>query len=194
MLAATIRLGCAGRVLPDSCGRGRSFRAERLVTDGWYAVCRNPLYIANAMLWSAGCLFARASWAVLPTALFVLAAYRLMLIAEEDFLRRRFGAAYREYCRRVPRFLPQVMKLCRFSVGRRPAEDCPFSLRQAIFREHDTLALLFVGAWTLCGIAGGGWLIPEWRLLIESAPGLALVLTAWLAIKIWKRTTRRVRA
>jgi len=29
---------------------------------------------------------------------------------EERELRTRFGAAYEDYCRRVPRFLPSLMK------------------------------------------------------------------------------------
>ncbi len=188
--AAAVRVGCAGSVLPDSCGRGRAFRAERLITVGWYAACRNPLYLANAMLWAAGCLFARAPWAVVPTVAFVLGMYRLMLVAEEDFLRRRFQAAYLEYCRRVPRFLPRPNRF-RSAPVEKTSEHRPFSLRQAIFREHDTLALLLVGAWTLCGIAGGGWQVPRWRLMIDSIPALVFVATAWPAVKLWKQAIRR---
>jgi len=78
----------------------------KLLTEGIYNRVRNPRYI-EALLWVlAYALFANylGSYIVvvlgLPLILFVV---RL----EERELRERFGTAYEEYCRRVPRFVPK---------------------------------------------------------------------------------------
>jgi protein-S-isoprenylcysteine O-methyltransferase Ste14 len=78
-----------------------------LLTQGAYGVIRHPRYI-EALLWVLGyCLFANYSgpYAVWLVSLPVMC---LVVALEERELRRRFGSAYEEYCRRVPRFLPKL--------------------------------------------------------------------------------------
>lgn len=74
-------------------------------TTGLYAHVRHPRYAGLLASVLGVCLFAGT------LLLWVVAAvwWVLLLIAiclEERELRRRFGAAYEEYARRVPRFLP----------------------------------------------------------------------------------------
>jgi protein-S-isoprenylcysteine O-methyltransferase Ste14 len=80
-------------------------QARRLVTSGPYRLCRNPLYLGEVV----------GGWAVfLPTiawpgALVLGASLGFQLVrvfAEERVLARNFGLEYRDYRRRVPRFLP----------------------------------------------------------------------------------------
>ena len=75
-----------------------------LLTDGPYALSRNPIY--------AGLLVAGAGWAVLrrrpePVLAWVglLAALTVKAREEEHRLNARFGAVYEEYRRRTPRFV-----------------------------------------------------------------------------------------
>ncbi len=73
---------------------------------GIYARIRHPRYTGSFLALVGACLLAatRAMW--IGAAAWTV----LMLIAiamEESELRRRFGAEYREYCRRVPRFIPR---------------------------------------------------------------------------------------
>jgi protein-S-isoprenylcysteine O-methyltransferase Ste14 len=85
-------------------GRDNSYGAQDgLVTSGIYQWTRNP---QNAMLIVVyGCLALasdRARTALLCAAM--MAVYALMVRAEEPWLEAAYGAAYRAYCRRVPRF------------------------------------------------------------------------------------------
>jgi protein-S-isoprenylcysteine O-methyltransferase Ste14 len=81
-----------------------------LVRSGLYRFCRHPIYL--------GLLTAIAGYtALLPTplSLALLAAtyvgVRLQAAAEEAYLDRTYGDAYRDHARRVGRFLPGVGRL-----------------------------------------------------------------------------------
>jgi protein-S-isoprenylcysteine O-methyltransferase Ste14 len=85
-------------------GRDNSYGAQvGLVTTGIYQWSRNP---QNAMLIIVyGCLAVAAdtiSTYVLCAAM--MAAYALMVLAEEPWLRAAYGDAYRRYCSEIPRF------------------------------------------------------------------------------------------
>jgi len=85
------------------------FKSVRvLVTSGPYAYIRNPLYIANGIIGCGIVLLSGIYW-FLPgfAALFAL-IYIPIVQAEEAYLTGRFGEEYRNYCRRVPRFLPRL--------------------------------------------------------------------------------------
>jgi protein-S-isoprenylcysteine O-methyltransferase Ste14 len=78
-----------------------------LLTDGIYGRVRHPRYI-EALLWVLGySLFANYSGPFLVW-LASLPVMYLVVVLEERELRERFGAAYVEYCRRVPRFVPRL--------------------------------------------------------------------------------------
>jgi len=114
---------------------------EQLVTSGPYAYVRNPLYLGNFLLTVGFCIMA---WAWMPWMLLVAVAlftlqYGLIISLEEEYLRRRFGEAYEDYCRHVPRFLPRPA--CPRPRGRpwagRPSN--PGSWGQAFRSEKSTL-------------------------------------------------------
>ena len=78
----------------------------RLVTDGLHARVRHPRYLQY--------LLTLAGWALVANYLAMYAILALMVpgvwlvvVLEERELRARFGPAYDEYCRRVPRFIPR---------------------------------------------------------------------------------------
>ena len=79
---------------------------KKLVVDGPYGVVRNPMYWSVALVILGEALMFRS----LPLAelggAFVAATMLFVLLYEEPALRRKFGAEYEEYCRRVPRWLP----------------------------------------------------------------------------------------
>ena len=77
-----------------------------LLTDGIYGQLRHPRYL-EALLWVlAYVLFANYVGAYLVLA-FSLPVLYLVVILEERELHERFGVAYEDYCRRVPRFVPK---------------------------------------------------------------------------------------
>ena len=80
-------------------------RASHLVTSGVFAVSRNPIYLADALILAALALgFGNAvNFLLLP--LFVWLIGRVQIAPEERALERLFGEEYRAYCARVRRWL-----------------------------------------------------------------------------------------
>jgi protein-S-isoprenylcysteine O-methyltransferase Ste14 len=80
---------------------------DRLVTAGIYGLVRNPLYLADLLVFGGYALFLSP---LLAAAFFVFHVVRtLRLIAfEESRLSARFGVAYDDYRRRVPKLVPRV--------------------------------------------------------------------------------------
>lgn len=96
-LAYIIRGGKEGKVY-----------AEELVTTGIFNHCRNPLYVGNIlMLLGVGVLANSLLYVVIIMPLFML-IYQAIVIAEENFLRNKFGASFDNYCRRVNRWVPSL--------------------------------------------------------------------------------------
>jgi protein-S-isoprenylcysteine O-methyltransferase Ste14 len=79
---------------------------KKLVVEGPYRVVRNPMYWAVAsVVMGEALVFHCVTLAELAVALFA-AAMLFVLFYEEPALRRKFGAEYEAYCRRVPRWIP----------------------------------------------------------------------------------------
>ena len=78
-----------------------------LVTVGPYSVCRNPLYFFSILgAVGVGAQFGMITSAVVA-GLFAWLVFELVVLQEEKSLKAVYGAAYNEYCARVPRFLPR---------------------------------------------------------------------------------------
>jgi protein-S-isoprenylcysteine O-methyltransferase Ste14 len=106
-----IRILVIGLVYITRGGQNRRIWANSLVDDGIFAHCRNPMYVGNLLL-VLGLAIVHNGWAmylvVLP--LYVL-TYVCIVSAEEEYLHSRFGDAYVDYCRRVPRWIPSLRGL-----------------------------------------------------------------------------------
>lgn len=76
-----------------------------LVTAGPFARSRNPIYVAMALVHAGLACVAQAlaPAAVLPLALWAVQAG--VIRREERYLALKFGAEYRDYCRRVRRWV-----------------------------------------------------------------------------------------
>jgi protein-S-isoprenylcysteine O-methyltransferase Ste14 len=96
-LAYIIRGGKEGKVY-----------AEELVTTGIFNHCRNPLYVGNIlMLLGVGVLSNSLLYVGVVMPLFLL-IYQAIVLAEENFLRGKFGASFDQYCSRVNRWIPSL--------------------------------------------------------------------------------------
>ena len=86
---------------------GHIVKNDTLTTSGPYAHVRNPLYFGSFLL---ACGFAIAAhWSLLGLVFaFWLAVYQPTWERERVFLKRRYGAAYREYETHVPAFWPRL--------------------------------------------------------------------------------------
>ena len=87
---------------------GHLHKQEILTVTGPYAYTRNPLYVGSAVLTLAASV-ASHSWisAVIVCGYFAL-VYSFVMRREEQELRRQHGAAFDEYARAVPLFIPRL--------------------------------------------------------------------------------------
>ncbi|TMA11561.1 MAG: isoprenylcysteine carboxylmethyltransferase family protein [Deltaproteobacteria bacterium] len=81
-----------------------------LVTTGLYRFCRNPIFLAILITLTGYTLLlpTRLSLALL---LGTFLGVRQQVLVEEAYLLRSYGDSYREYARRVGRFLPGIGRL-----------------------------------------------------------------------------------
>lgn len=80
-----------------------SGRNDRLFTGAAYGLVRHPLYLGCSLIVAFHPEQTRNS---LASAAAIVAYFYIGTFFEERRMERRFGEAYREYRRRVPRFLP----------------------------------------------------------------------------------------
>lgn len=76
-----------------------------LVTNGLYAVTRNPMYLAMTLFCLGGALwFGRPVMLLAPVLMFSVANW-VFIPFEETKMRRQFGETFDAYCKRVRRWI-----------------------------------------------------------------------------------------
>jgi len=105
-------------------GKDKIVYADELITEGIFNHCRNPLYVGNIlMLLGVGILSNSLIYIgiLIPLFLFI---YQAIVLAEENFLRNKFGEQFNAYCKRVNRWwinlkhIDKTFKSMRFNVKR----------------------------------------------------------------------------
>ena len=85
-------------------GKDKNVYADDLVTEGLFNHGRNPLYVGNIlMLVGVGILINSLLFTLVFIPLFLF-IYQAIVLAEENFLRGKFGAQFDAYCNRVNRW------------------------------------------------------------------------------------------
>jgi protein-S-isoprenylcysteine O-methyltransferase Ste14 len=77
----------------------------RLVTDGPFAISRNPMYVALTLLYCGAAILMARAWPLALAIGPVAVMQRVIIPFEERRLGEAFGRAYADYCRRVRRWL-----------------------------------------------------------------------------------------
>lgn len=114
-------------------GVDKRVHADRLVTTGMFGVCRNPLYLGNALVLFGLFAIHNHPLVYLLGGGFFGFAYWSIVRAEERYLAARFGAAYRRYCRDVPRFVPAFGRLQAATAG------TAFNWRRALAKDYGSI-------------------------------------------------------
>ncbi|MBE6470949.1 MAG: isoprenylcysteine carboxylmethyltransferase family protein [Coriobacteriaceae bacterium] len=79
---------------------------NRLVTQGAYAIVRNPIYSAFMLACTGALLICGNLWLLALPPVFWAFLTMLMKATEERWLRERYGREYERYCARVNRCIP----------------------------------------------------------------------------------------
>lgn len=120
-------------------GKDKKVYAEELVTSGIFNHCRNPLYVGNIlMLLGVGILSNSLIYIaiIMPLFLFI---YQAIVLAEENFLRKKFGERFDQYCANVNRWIPSLA-----GIGSSFSE-MKFNWKRWILKEYNTQFVWMVG-------------------------------------------------
>lgn len=178
-----LRFYTLGWVPEGTSGQNLTIQASTLNTRGPYSYVRNPLYVGNLGIILGLLLIANDGWVTLLGLGFFFGEYFFIIRAEENFLRGRFGAAFDEFCQKVPRWVPRLSPA--YADGR--LRDGSFDAPRALKKEINPFS-----AWALGAVVLFGW---EWwgrgTLTQVKLVGLGVcagvVLLALGVIKAWKK-------
>jgi protein-S-isoprenylcysteine O-methyltransferase Ste14 len=121
-------------------GKDRRVYAEDLVTTGIFSHCRNPLYVGNILILVG---LGIASNSLLFMAVFTplfLFFWQAIVLAEENYLRDKFGEQYNDYCKRVNRWL------INFNGIGKTLRSMQFKWKRVIIREYNSTYIWMTGA------------------------------------------------
>lgn len=101
VLVAILHLG-------ESLAVGIPERETQLKTQGLYRFSRNPIYTGAFIMCLGSCLYAIHPLNFLLSAV-AIAVHLRIVQREEEFLEQRFGQAWLEYKKQVPRYLGRIL-------------------------------------------------------------------------------------
>lgn len=181
-----LRFAVIGYVYILRGGRDHKVYAEDLVTAGFFAHARNPLYLGNVLILLGLFLIHGSPWVIGLGSAFFLTGYWAIVAAEEDYLLRKFGAAYEAYVNDVPRWLPRLAGLGRTLSG------MTFNWRRVITKEYGSTFMWMAGAVLLMmreTLAYHSWREGSTRLVLLSGT-FGVLLTVWGTARFLKKTGR----
>ncbi|MDA1100946.1 MAG: isoprenylcysteine carboxylmethyltransferase family protein [Proteobacteria bacterium] len=156
-------------------GVDRKVYADNLVTTGMFGVCRNPLYVGNALVLVGLFLVHNNPWLYLLGGLVFGVSYWAIVTTEETYLRERFGHEYEEYCARVNRFLPNFSRYAQSAEGHR------FSWRRAVSKDHGSVVI-----WMLAAIALYIYEQATWSPISLDSRDVSLsIIVSLVVIAVW---------
>ena len=79
--------------------------ADHLITDGPFSFTRNPLYLANTLVMIGAGLLTGITWFFVLAVVAGFLTQKLAIQPEEKHLEIRFGKKYRDYAKRVRRWI-----------------------------------------------------------------------------------------
>ncbi len=151
-------------------GRARQVYADKLVQGGIFAHCRNPLYDGNFVI-LLGVGLASNSMLFLGIAMpFFAFAYWAIIAAEENYLRRKFGPEFDDYCARVNRLVPNLSGVSRTLTGMR------FNWRRLITAEYGS-AYIWLAAVSLVTLKNA-WMANQYRA------GNPIMWSCWILLAV----------
>jgi protein-S-isoprenylcysteine O-methyltransferase Ste14 len=155
--------------------------AASLNTTGLYSLTRNPLYLANCLIYLGVAFYAQDLLLALALAFFLALYYERIILAEEAFLVGRFGEEYRTWAAEVPVFFPRLH-------GWRPPA-LPVTLRTVLRREYPTWLAAVL---TLAAVDIAADYVTEGYTYDWAGP-VAVALAGYLMLRGLKRRTTWLR-
>lgn len=119
-------------------GVNKKVFADKLVSTGFFGMCRNPLYVGNMLIYSGVFLLHGNPYVVVLGICSYFIIYQAIIAAEEYFLRGKFGDEYVKYCKTVPRWG------FKFAQWGSATKGMTFNIRRVILKDYTTMANVIV--------------------------------------------------
>ncbi|MBI4369639.1 MAG: hypothetical protein HY547_05355 [Elusimicrobia bacterium] len=82
--------------------------ADSLNTKGIYSLVRHPLYLGNFLIFLGLLIFIKSWLLILAGAAAFWIYYERIMLAEEEFLRKKYGDVFISWASRTPAFVPRL--------------------------------------------------------------------------------------
>jgi len=139
LLGQLVRLTTIGFEYIERGGKEGKVYASRLVDKGVYGVCRNPMYVGNALIAVGMSMVTGSPQAYLVLIPLFVFIYQAIVAAEENYLAPRFGTEYQEYSARVPRWLPAFRNIPQAFT------DTRYNWKRSLRQDLSTMTALLLG-------------------------------------------------
>lgn len=128
-LGIVIRAFTIGFVPKNTSGRNTSEGqvADTVNSKGMYSVFRHPLYVGNFFMWLGLIMYVAIDWFILLAIILYFIYYEKIIMAEENYMRGKFGDKYETFCSNTNIVFPKF---------RWVSPELPFSFRNVIKREY----------------------------------------------------------
>ena len=180
-LGMLIRAMTVGHTPAGTSGRNTAGQvAESLNTTGIYSTVRHPLYLANFLIGLGLSCFTLTWWFPLMYTLTFWLYYERIMMAEEAFLRLKFGEQFNIWVPRTPAFIPSWKNYT--------PPRLKFSMLNVLRREYNTLLQIVVVGFLLEFF--GDW-FDSGRISISEPWGIFLVtgIFVWACLRTLKRNS-----
>lgn len=155
--------------------------AETLNTSGIYSTVRNPLYLGNFFMMLGVVMFIRVWWVGVIYSLAFWLYYERIIMAEESFLKDKFGKTYEDYLNRTPAFIPK------FNLWL--PNMLPFSLKNVLKREYPGFFAV-ISSMTLLELVGDYLEEGAFVLDVVWVSIFSFGLVAYLILRTLKKKTK----
>lgn len=140
MCGQILRMATIGLVYIIRGGKNRQIYAEGLVTEGLFSHCRNPLYVGNILILSGLGIMSNSILFILIMIPIFIFFYQAIVLAEENFLRGKFGPSYDKYATSTNRWIPDLKGL------KTTLSSMTFNWRRVVIKEYTTTYIWLTGA------------------------------------------------
>lgn len=181
LLGQLVRIIAVGFAADGTSGRNtKRHVADEINQTGIYSLLRNPLYLGNLLMWMGPALFTRIWWLVFAFMVIFWLYYERIILAEENYLHNKFGAAYQSYADRVNCLLPSLKQY--------KPNQYRFRVKKALRQEYSGVYALF---WVFTVVELLRNLFIYHRIVLSRnwiATGIILT-AAYIAIRLLKKRT-----
>ncbi len=183
-LGLAIRCLVAGYAPRGTSGRNtKSQVAEVLNTTGMYSVARNPLYLGNFVIILGATLFIQVWWLAFIVWVGFWLYYERIILAEEEFLRNKFGATFLKWAEKTPIFFPNPRNW--------KSPDLPFSFKTVLRREFSTFFAI-IAVFTFLDISADLLAEGKFELSLPWIFLFILGLVIYMTLLVLKKKTHKL--